>query len=191
LRPATPWTARPAKAESVPQPRPQTGATEADLEAVLREWHGALLRAAYRLTGNREDAEDAVQNALCQAVAALGEFRGDARLSTWLFRIVIRSAVRIASRRRPPAAESVDAMAEPEASTPTPLASLTSAEQADRLLAALQKLPWPQRLVVSLAAIDQLDRATIAEVLGIPIGTVDSRLHHGRARLRQILGLSE
>lgn len=141
-----------------------------------------------RITCDPGDAEDALQEAAVDALRGCTAFRGDAKLSTWLWRIALRAALRIRARRRRPRAERAeldpDDLVHPEVE---PAERLAAREEAKRLLAALGRLPAAQRVVLALAALDSLPQTEIAEVLGIPVGTVYSRLHGARERLAREL----
>jgi len=146
--------------------------------------HGPVRRLCVALVGPVE-ADDAVQEVLLAIHRGLPRFREQARLMTWVRRITIRVALRQRDRWRRGQAQELafEPVAEP---SPDPA-------EADRLrvrlLAALRSLPSPQRTVLALAVVEGLPRAEIAAVLGIPPGTVWSRLHHARRRLAQALKL--
>lgn len=159
---------------------------------IVERWQAPLFRVCFRLTSHREDAEDAAQETLAQAYVGLPALRDEAQLSTWLFRIAVRTATRVRQARAAKAeaaARHAAATRATDAHDTTPDRVLSEREQAQKLLAALDRLPWEQRVVLSLSAIEELDRAEIASVVGIPVGTVDSRLHHARRKLAALLEL--
>lgn len=150
-----------------------------DLFAALRE---QVFAVCLHVTGNAADADDALQETFLAVHAALPRFRGASRLSTWVHRIAIRAAIRVRARRRPAAdVHEVD----PPARGADPVASR---ELADRLASAMNRLSAEHRVVISLFAVDELSHAQIAEILGVPEGTVWSRLHAARKRLAAELG---
>jgi RNA polymerase sigma-70 factor (ECF subfamily) len=140
-----------------------------------------LFGLALRMTGRPDLADDAVQDTFVDVLGGLKGFRGDARLTTWLFRIAVRASARVAGRARQ-RAEVLPAELLDQAAGPPEAAARTDA--AARILRAIVALPPAQRAVVSLMALDELSQTEVAEVLGIPVGTVYSRLHEARARLR-------
>lgn len=140
---------------------------------------------ALRVTGSADLAEDAVQETFVDVVGGIDAFRGEARLTTWIYRIAVRAAIRVASRARKRAAPLPDELA---TGSDEPPDGLTQREGAARILAAVSRLPAPQRAVLALAALDDLPQTEIAAVLGIPVGTVYSRLHQARERMRAMLG---
>ncbi len=129
------------------------------------------------LTGRAVDAEDSTQEVFLSVHRALPAFRGEARLSTWVYRIALRAALQVRARqaRTPPAPlESADDGTE---------ASLLARDEARRTLAAMQALPAEHRAVLSLFAVQGLSHREVADVLGVPEGTIWSRLHTARKRL--------
>lgn len=150
-----------------------------ELFASLRE---QVFAVCLHVTGNAADADDALQETFLAVHAGLAKFRGEARLSTWVHRIAIRASIRVRARRRPAAdVHEVD----PPARGPDPVASR---EMGERIAAAMNRLSAEHRVVISLFAVDELGHAQIAEILGIPEGTVWSRLHAARKRLSAELG---
>lgn len=143
-----------------------------------------LYGLALRMTGRPDLADDAVQETFVDVVRGVRSFRGDARLTTWLYRVAVRAALRVASRAR---GRDEELPAEPIDAGEDPAHAAAERDSADRILAAIAALPAPQRAVVALSALEGLAQTEIAEVLGIPPGTVHSRLHEARARLRETL----
>ncbi|HEY5077273.1 MAG TPA: RNA polymerase sigma factor [Acidimicrobiia bacterium] len=161
----------------------------AALDALLRD-HIALVHAVCRrILGNPDDALDATQEALISIARKIGSFDGRAKFSTWVYRVATNAALDEARRRgrRPVPTESLP---EPGASTHGPA---TDAAIADRLDvdAALARLTPEYRAAVALRDLVGMDYAEIADVLGIPAGTVRSRISRGRAALADLLGNRE
>jgi RNA polymerase sigma-70 factor (ECF subfamily) len=164
---------------------------ERDVVPVL----GQLYMAALRMTRNPTDAEDLVQETSVKAYAAFHQFRPGTNLRAWLHRILANTFINgYRKRRREPrqatASEYADwhAQGDPLA----PAARSAEAEALDRLadseiLRALRDLPEEFRVAVYLADIEGYPYREIAEIMGTPIGTVMSRLHRGRGRLRDKL----
>lgn len=158
----------------------RSGDTDAYAELVRRHAPMAVRTAA--LLGAGADAEDVVQEALVKAYRSLDRFRDDAAFRPWLLRIVAnearnhhRSAVRRGARERS------GVLAE---SLLDPADRVADGEQTTALLAAVRALPERLRAVVTCRYLLELDEAETATVLGLPRGTVKSRLHRGLARLR-------
>ena len=159
-----------------------------DRERGLRELHEhtrkALFGLALRITGRPELADDAVQEAYVDVVRGIGGFRGEAKLTTWLYRITLRAAMRVAARGHRKVEALPDELVDRRAG---PAASAASRDSAARILAALAALPAPQRAVLALNALKGLPQTEIAQILGVPEGTVHSRLHAAREQLRRTL----
>jgi RNA polymerase sigma-70 factor, ECF subfamily len=141
-----------------------------------------LFTVAARLLGSREDAADAVQETLIRAWTGLPRFRGEAQLSTWLHRILLNAVHDQRARARP--ALPLDEAHEPA----DPRDRIAERELSDGLQRALAALEDDFRAAVLLADVSGLAYAEIAEVLGVPVGTVRSRIFRGRRELARALG---
>ena len=160
-------------------------AGDRDAFATLVEAHTARLWAvALRTLGDREEAADALQDALLSAYRAAGTYRGDARVTTWLHRVVVNACLDRVRRRqaRPtvPVPEGYDPVDRRDA--------LAERETALEVETALAALPLDQRTAIVLVDLQGLPVDEVAAVLGVPVGTVKSRCSRGRARLALSLG---
>jgi RNA polymerase sigma-70 factor (ECF subfamily) len=165
--------------------RAQRGDTHA-YEELVHAYQGIAFRIAYVIAGNGADAEEAAQDGFVKAWRALGRFREGAPFRPWLLHIVAneaRNRRRSAGRRAQLAVRA--AAEEPSGgAAPSPEAALLSAEQRERLLAAVNELPEDQRTVISLRYFVGLSEHEVAEALGLPSGTVKSRTARALERLR-------
>ena len=194
-------------------PKPETRSIaietlgDAELAALARQGDGAafrvimqrhnrrLYRAARAVLHDDGEAEDVVQEAYVRAFAALGNFRGDSSLATWLTRIALNEALGRLRRRRPTVEiETFDAR--PEARViPFPLMSpdmnpeqAAARQDVRRLLErAIDALPEPFRVVFVLRDVEELSIEETAAQLGLRPETVKTRLHRARRRLREAL----
>lgn len=140
-----------------------------------------LYTLAARVLGSRDDAADAVQDALVRAWLALPRFRGDARFSTWLYRITVNAAHDArAKRREPPAEEPPDPV--------DPRDRFAEQELSGELQRALNALDESYRVAVVLYDVLGCSYAEIAELTEVPEGTVKSRIFRGRSELAERLG---
>ena len=147
--------------------------------ALMQRHQAGLLRLVGRFVGSREDAEDVVQEAFIAAYRQMGRFRGDASFGTWLGRIAIYKALKVARRER---------RATPLEGNP----ARQSADEPDRAAAiavreAVARLPEKLRLPVVLRFWEGLSGKEIAGVLGWKQSTVWTRLYRGLERLRKDL----
>ena len=138
-----------------------------------------VFRLCMHLCGNRATAEDALQETFVSVFRALHGFRADARLSTWIYRIALREGLR--QRAREAARRTAPLDQEPAA--PFVGDPAVRREEGEALVRALSRLSAEHRTVISLFAIDGLSHRQIAEILGVPEGTIWSRLHGARKRL--------
>jgi RNA polymerase sigma-70 factor, ECF subfamily len=149
-------------------------------DTLVRRHSERLWATALRTLGDREEAADAVQDALISAFRSADRFRGDAAVTTWLHRIVINACLDRVRRRQ----------ARPTVELPsTDLAGpAIDSDTAIDVHAALQQLPADQRAAIVLVDMEGFSVADASDVLGVPIGTVKSRCARGRARLAVMLG---
>lgn len=157
-----------------------------------------LFRTAWSILGNRAEAEDAVQSGYVRAFAAIGSFAGQSSLDTWLTRIVINEALgraRAARRRR--ARLDADSITDLDAyrerlmngsiEPAAPDASLAIKQMRAMLEAAIARLPGEFRTVFVMRDVEGMSVEEVAGALDIPPGTVKTRLHRARRRLRDLL----
>jgi RNA polymerase sigma-70 factor (ECF subfamily) len=157
---------------------------------------GAVLRMARILTGNDADAEDSAQETLLKALAAIESFKTGTNPRAWLIRILRNARIdRIRSAAREGGAVSIEA-AEIDVADPRPAEATTEWEQPAELLNAfsdaqiidaLQQLPEEIRLTLLLVEVEGITQQEAAEILEVPLGTIKSRGHRGRAMLREAL----
>lgn len=180
---------------------PHLGVADADLVArhrygdeaafaeVYRRHSGMVYNLALRLAGDPDEAADLAQEIFLRVYRHLGKFRGRSSLKTWVYRVALNHC-RSRLGRRPPAAQP---LAEPgtgnEPADPRrgPEERASAADVGRRVARALARLPGRFRDAVVLRDLEELSYQEIAEVLGVRIGTVRSRIARGRDRLRQVL----
>ena len=165
--------------------------------ALVLEHHRLVLGLATHLLGDREEALDLSQEVFLRVFRTLHRFRGQSALRTWIFRIVVnqvRNRQRWWRRRQRSNQISLDEHIRHHgdivlgAEGCTPDRELTRKELGLRLKAAIQKLPFEQRTALVLREIEGLRYEEIAFSLGLPVGTVKSRLTRARQVLREELG---
>ncbi len=156
--------------------------------ALVRTYEPRLRALAYRVLRDPETVADALQETFLRAYRSLSGFRDEARLGTWLYRVTYNACLdQLAGRRRQ--LHLVERAAdEVERHEPDPAEAVATG---DRLSRALDELSPEHRAVVYLCLQKDLDLGTAASVLGIPYGTVGSRLNHARTVLRQALAGEE
>jgi len=161
------------------------------VDALLRLHYDAVHAVCHRMVLSRESADDAVQNALLAIVRGLPRFDGRASLSTWIYRIATNAAIdEIRRVQRAPRAADPTVLVATETANPDsdPTAGLAEhLDQSSVVAGALAKVPHDFRVALVLRYVADLDYAEIAEVLGVPVGTVRSRLARGKEALAQHL----
>lgn len=178
-------------------PDPGSAAYDAELVgrtlAGDREAYGELVRRymqqafaiAYGVLRHREDAEDAVQEAFAQALDALDGFDRDRPFRPWLCRIVVNRAISLRRGRSVRIHEAIhDGLPTDD---PPPDRAVEGRELRERLTQALDRLPERQRDIVVLSDVQDFNSREIAEMLGMPPGTVRYLLHLARRTLREAL----
>ncbi|MCS7044750.1 MAG: RNA polymerase sigma factor [Gemmataceae bacterium] len=165
------------------------------LDELFQRYRGVAYRVAYRLLGNEADALDAVQDAFVKTLTHLPNFQGRSSFKTWLLRVVSNSALDYGRKRGRHGLVRMDILGPQQREDMMPTVAdesdrrLEQDELRRRLAAALGELPPAQRQTFVLHAEAELSYREVAEVLGISIGTVMSRLFYARQKLRALLGL--
>ena len=160
----------------------------AAFEELVMTYQHRVFGVALRMLGSAAEAEEVAQEAFVRAHRALGDFRGDAKLSTWLYAITSRLCLnRLASGERRRARQGEETLLRLADSTPRPDAALERNELEAALGRAIAELPEDRRIVVVLRDLEGLSYEEIAQALDLELGTVRSRLHRARADLRDKL----
>ena len=158
---------------------------------LVEHYQSACYGLAWRLLGDADQAADATQDAFVHAYDAIGGFRGGI-FRSWLLRITANASYDILRRaQRRPTTELPDpevGEAElPDESAPNPILEAARAELYRHLDAALRLLPPDQRIAVVLCDVYGMDYGEVAEATASALGTVKSRIHRGRLRLRELM----
>jgi RNA polymerase sigma-70 factor (ECF subfamily) len=168
------------------------GNTAAFGELVSR-YQDRLFNSVLRLTDNAEDARDVVQEAFLHAYQSLHSFKGDALFFTWLYRIAVNTAISMKRKKRvvlriQPAGEGGNAIEPLDPSeTNRPGHAIEMAEEERQVHDALAKLSPEHRSVLVMKDMEGMKYEEMAEILGVPVGTIRSRLHRARLEIRDIL----
>jgi RNA polymerase sigma-70 factor (ECF subfamily) len=162
------------------------------LDDLFRRYRLVAYRVAYRLLGCEADALDAVQDGFIKVLRHLDRFRGQSSFKTWFLRVISNSALDIGrQRKRDARVPQAPADNPPDRFGPSGLppadTELVRADLRERIDAALAVLPETQRQTFVLHVDGELSYREVADILGISIGTVMSRLFYARQRLKIIL----
>jgi len=170
------------------------GGNSAAFGELVRRHQDRLYNTIFRLVDNHEDAYDVVQDAFLAAYQSLDSFKGDSLFFTWLYRIAVNTAISFKRKKRvmvridttgtgsQPVIEPFDQSQETR-----PGHALEQAEQEQRVQQALARVSTEHRTVLILKDMEGQKYEDMAEMLGVPIGTIRSRLHRARLELREIL----
>ena len=164
---------------------------------LVRRYQDRLYNTVFRMVGNAEDAYDVVQEAFLSAYQSLENFKGDSLFFTWLYRIAVNTAISMKRKQR--AVVSIDAGRNGEQGIepldPSDLSrpghAMEQAEQGRRIHNALARLSPEHRAVLVMKDMEGQKYETMADALGVPIGTIRSRLHRARLELRELLEKDE
>jgi RNA polymerase sigma-70 factor (ECF subfamily) len=168
-------------------------------ESLVRTHQDRLYDFCVRMLGDREEANDLVQDVFVSAHQHLAKFREDSKLSTWLFRIGKNHCInrlkylkrRGRGRSEEYGEQSEGALADLLGSPPGPDAALESAREQARVQWAISQLDPEPRMLVALRDIEGLSYEEIVDITELPLGTVKSRLHRAREKLADLLGRLE
>ncbi len=164
-------------------------------ELLVERHKGKILSLAQRMTRNREDAEDVVQQSFQKAFIHLKKFEGDSFFSTWLRRIAINEALMLLRRKRGSREVPLESNTEDETALPldipdvgpNPEDSCLQREQERILSAAVNDLRPGMRRAIELRELGELSTGETAQVMGLSVGAVKARIFHGRRKLRHTL----
>jgi RNA polymerase sigma-70 factor, ECF subfamily len=167
------------------------GKTAAFGELISR-YQDRLFNTVLRLVDNAEDARDVVQEAFLHAYQSLHSFKGDSLFFTWLYRIAVNTAIsmkrkqRRALRIQPTGDEkkTIDPLDPSESNRPGH--AIEMAEEERKVHEALGKLSAEHRAVLVMKDMEGMKYEEMAEILGVPVGTIRSRLHRARLEMRDV-----
>lgn len=160
-------------------------------ERLIEPLEGRIYAVALRMCGNREDAQDCMQESMIRIYRALSSFKGQSSFSTWIYRITMNTCLDELRRRKARRSTSLDTLLDsgwsPTDETDTPERHAIQSEQRRTLEHAIAELPEDMRAAVVLRDIQGLAYDEIASALNVNVGTVKSRISRGRERLREKL----
>jgi RNA polymerase sigma-70 factor (ECF subfamily) len=157
---------------------------------LVEKYQDRLFNTVFHMVGNREEAEDVVQEAFVQAFVKLESFQRASAFYTWLYRIAFNVAISRKRRKRPEVSVEQTREAtgqEPADSGEAPDGRLQREESVEQVHAALDRLSEEHRAILVLREMEGFCYERIADVLDLPVGTVRSRLHRARLQMREHL----
>jgi len=169
--------------------RCQRGDQEA-LKEIFDKYHEKVYRIAYGVVRQREEALDIVQEVFIKLFRSIKNFKGRSRFYTYLYRMVMNTAIDHARKTGKQLISSLDEEGSFEPSDEVekgPERILLQKELEERVKRAMDKLPAEQKAALIFRDVEGLSYQEIAEAMGCSIGTVMSRLHYGRKRMQELL----
>jgi RNA polymerase sigma-70 factor (ECF subfamily) len=169
--------------------RCQQGDQEA-LKDIFDKYHKKVYGIAYGVLGQREDALDAMQEVFIKLLRSIRNFKGKSKFYTYLYRMTTNTAIDLARKRKRFPISSLDqgeSFQLPDGIEKRPDRILLDKELEGRVKSAMRKLPMDQRTAIVLREVEGLTYEEMAETMGCSIGTIMSRLHYGRKKIRELL----
>jgi RNA polymerase sigma-70 factor (ECF subfamily) len=166
--------------------RCQSGDDRAFAELV-DQYKNLVYGLVYRMVPDRSIVDDLAQDVFLRIHRGLRYFRGEARLSTWVYRIVQNVCSEARARRAPALSLDSDDRAGRKFDPGANDRAFGDLELRDRLERAIAELPEPQQMLIAAHYLDGVQYEALAETLGIPLGTVKTHLHRAKKRLRELL----
>ena len=163
--------------------------SKTDFDQIVEQHSTFVYNVAFRMMGNPQDAEDVAQEAFISAFRAYGRFRGESKVTTWLYRITVNAALmrlRKEKKARTLTQTGLDEVVIPDWSD-APFRAASDSELGDRLRDGIEMLPDDFKAAVVLRDMEELSNSEAAEVIGISVPALKSRLHRGRVLLRKHL----
>ena len=159
-------------------------------DLIVERHRRAVYQLCYRFVGNHEDASDLSQDVFLRAFRGLRRFRGQASLSTWLYRIGVNVCLNRVSAKRPQT-ESINDQQFADVRAASPADRLLRDERGARVRAAIARLPPKQRATLVLRIYQEMSHQEIADVLGSSVGAVKTNFFHALGTLKKLLGENE
>jgi RNA polymerase sigma-70 factor, ECF subfamily len=158
----------------------------AAFDLIVERYRRSVYQVCYRFVGNHEDASDLAQDAFIRAYRALGKFKGDAALGTWLYRIAVNVCLNRLALKTPPHQPLAHEQFE-ETRGERPDEPVMRAERAALVRSAIARLPKKQRATLILRIYHELPHDEIARVLGSSVGAVKANFFHALHNLKRLL----
>lgn len=154
---------------------------------LVTEFQMRVFRVAYGIVGSKEDAEDIGQDTFVKAYRSISELKVDVTFYSWLMRIAVNTSINYKKSMHRQQFVPMDEFTEPVDLGEIPEEAMERVESNERVTAMLTELPLEHRAVLALRELGGFSYDEIADILAIPLGTVKSRMNHGRDKLRRLV----
>ena len=155
-------------------------------DVIVERHRRPIYQLCYRFVGNHEDAADLAQDVFVRAFKGLRNFKGDAALATWLYRVGVNACLNRAALKKLPT-ESIDAAQHVDTRALSALDHVVRGEQAAAVRRAIRKLPPRQRATLMLRVYQDLSHDEIARILGSTVGAVKANFFHALGNLKRLM----
>jgi RNA polymerase sigma-70 factor (ECF subfamily) len=184
---ATPMSAAPdVSADDAALVEAAIAGDSAAFDALVTRHRRSVYQVCYRFVNHHEDAADLTQDTFVRAWKALGSFRGQARFSTWIYRIAVNVCLnRVSLKTQKTDVVDFDLVADQR--TPAPGAAIDAAERQAMVRAAVRSLPPRQRAALILRTYHELSHQEVADIVGTSVGAVKANVFHALANLKKRL----
>ena len=156
-------------------------------DVIVERHRRTVYQLCYRFVSNHEDASDLSQDVFLRAYRGLRKFRGQSSLGTWLYRIGVNVCLNRVAVKTPPS-ESIDDRPHVDTKTESPAERVLRDERAERVRAAVAKLPRKQRTTLILRMYHDMSHQEIAEIVGSSVGAVKANVFHALQNLKKLIG---
>jgi RNA polymerase sigma-70 factor (ECF subfamily) len=153
---------------------------------IVERYHSTAYAVVRGVLGDSDEVDDVLQNVYIKMYRGLAGFRGESRLSTWIYQIARNEAINSARKRRP-GGTPVEDVVLPAGEGASPEAAYGKRELSDRMELAMAEMEENYRMVLELRYMGERSYEEIAEAMGLPIGTVKTYIYRGKVQLKKIL----
>lgn len=166
------------------------GGSQKAFQGIVERYHPMAYSTVRGVMGDREDVEDVLQDVFIKVYKGLAGFRGDAKLSTWIYQIARNEAINARRKKIPPSTPAEDVVIEsPARSRPDEqYRQKAIGEQLERFMAELDE---NYRLVLELRYMGEMSYAEIGDTMDLPIGTVKTYIHRAKVALKKVMARSQ
>ncbi len=165
--------------------------TDINFQNIIDTFAAQVYNHTYRMLGNREDAEEATQDVFVKIAKGLGNFRGDAKLSTWIWRITTNVCLTRINKKSVKTTtlydDELEILNDVDDNQVNPERYFIIEEEREQLIQFISKLNPRESAVITMFYFDGLDYNEISNILDLPKGSVATALHRGREKLRKLL----
>jgi RNA polymerase sigma-70 factor, ECF subfamily len=163
--------------------------SSAQFNILVQEYSERVYNHAYRMLGNREDSEEATMDVFMKIHHGLAGFRGDAQLSTWIWRITTNVCLSRRAKKKEQTISAETENVEDVIADLDPVSNLETVflkeETREELAGSIAELPRQEAAAITLFYLEEMKYEEIATILAVPMGTVATAIHRGRERLRK------